>query len=238
MRPLKTALIMRANDMGTLKLAENFVSINGEGRYAGELALFMRFAGCNLQCDWCDTKWANGADAPFTKKTAVQLAEIAEDAADGYGLHRVTLTGGEPLLQKDIAELINALNNRGLDVEIETNGSVPIAPVAEICRVRPVFTMDYKLPSSGMESRMCIENLSQLKESDTLKFVCASKEDLERAVWVLDTYEPVCMVYLSPVFGRIEPKDMVEFMKEKKLGKVRLQLQLHKFIWDPNEKGV
>lgn len=73
MRPLKTALIMRANDMGTLKLAENFVSINGEGRYAGELALFMRFAGCNLQCDWCDTKWANGADAPFTEKQQYSL---------------------------------------------------------------------------------------------------------------------------------------------------------------------
>ena len=130
------------------------------------------------------------------------------------------------------------LNDIGIDVEIETNGSVPIAPVAEKCGVRPEFTMDYKLPSSGMESRMCLENLPQLKDSDTLKFVCASREDLERAAEVLEEYKPVCKVYLSPVFGRIEPKDMVEFMKEKKLGRVNLQLQLHKFIWDPNERGV
>ena len=102
----KTALIMRVNDMGTFKLAESFVSINGEGRSAGELALFMRFVGCNLQCDWCDTKWANGTEAPYTEKTVGQLAEIARSAAEEYGLHRVTLTGGEPLLQKDIAELI------------------------------------------------------------------------------------------------------------------------------------
>ena len=234
----KTALITRVNDMGTFKLAESFVSINGEGRSAGELALFMRFVGCNLQCDWCDTKWANGAEAPYTEKTVGQLAEIARSAAEEYGLHRVTLTGGEPLLQKDIAELINSLNDIGIDVEIETNGSVAISPVAENCTVRPVFTMDYKLPSSGMESRMCLENFRHLKDSDTLKFVCASREDLERAASVLEKYKPVCKVYLSPVFGRIEPKDMVEFMKEKKLGRVNLQLQLHKFIWDPNERGV
>ena len=234
----KTVRITRVNDMGTFKLVESFVSINGEGRFAGELALFMRFAGCNLQCDWCDTKWANSADVTYAEKTVSQLADIAKSAADEYGLHRVTLTGGEPLLQKDIAELINTLNDIGIDVEIETNGSVPIAPVAEKCGVRPVFTMDYKLPSSGMESRMCLENLSQLKNSDTLKFVCASREDLERAAEVLEEYKPVCKVYLSPVFGRIEPKDMVEFMKEKKLGRVNLQLQLHKFIWDPNERGV
>jgi 7-carboxy-7-deazaguanine synthase len=238
MKHPKTALITRVDDMGTLKLAENFVSINGEGRYAGELALFMRFAGCNLDCDWCDTKWANGADAAYTEKTPAQLAELAKGAAEEYGLHRVTLTGGEPLLQKDIAELINALSDNGLAVEIETNGSVPIALVAEKCRVRPVFTMDYKLPSSGMEKRMYLENFGQLKDSDTLKFVCASREDLECAVSVLDMYRPVCAVYLSPVFGRIKPMDMVDFMKEKKLGNVRLQLQLHKFIWDPNERGV
>ena len=224
--------------MCTFKLVESFVSINGEGRFAGELALFMRFAGCNLQCDWCDTKWANTANVAYTEKNVSQLADIAKSAAEEYGLHRATLTGGEPLLQNDIAELINALNDIGIDVEIETNGSVPIAPVAEKCGVRPVFTMDYKLPSSEMESRMCVENLSQLKNSDTLKFVCASREDLERAAEVLEEYKPVCKVYLSPVFGRIEPKDMVEFMKEKKLGRVNLQLQLHKFIWDPNERGV
>ena len=224
--------------MGSFELVEHFVSINGEGQFAGELALFLRFKGCNLRCDWCDTRWANGRDAECTVCDTDKLIDIARNAAETCGLHRVTLTGGEPLLQRNMAELINALSAEGLSCEIETNGSVPIGDVIDKCSPRPVFTMDYKLPSSGMESRMCLENFPLLRESDTLKFVCASREDLDCAAEVLEKYKPVCKVYFSPVFGRISPADMVEYMKEKKLGGVRLQLQLHKFIWDPNERGV
>ena len=227
--------------MEDLRLAEQFVSINGEGQRAGELALFLRFTGCDLRCDWCDTMWANEKNAPFTPMSPSQLAEIAEKAIEKYGVKNVTLTGGEPLLQERLPELCGELAKLDLNVEIETNGSVPLKPFLEKCQgsgARPSLTMDYKLPSSKMEKHRCTENFKYLQKTDTLKFVCGSNNDLERAAEVLSEFKPECMVYLSPVFGRIEPADMVEFMKERKLGKVRLQLQLHKFIWDPEMKGV
>ena len=100
--------------------------------------------------------------------------------------------------------------------------------------------MDYKLPSSGMEQRMCLENMMHLTAADTVKFVCGSREDLARAAAVMRTYDLIerTHVYLSPVFGQIDPQEMVAFMMKEKLNDVRLQLQLHKFIWDPNERGV
>ena len=227
--------------MAALKLAEHFVSINGEGRLAGELALFLRFTGCNLHCDWCDTMWANAKDAPCTLASVSRLVDIARDAIERYDVRNVTLTGGEPLLQQALPELCGALSKLGLQVEIETNGAVPLEPFLKGCEkysASPVITMDYKLPSSKMERKMCTENFAQLRFFDTLKFVCGSRTDLDRAAEILETFNPKCMVYFSPVFGRIEPAEMVEFMKERKLGRARLQLQLHKFIWDPDERGV
>ena len=139
-------------------------------------------------------------------------------------------------MQEGIDELILALTKLGLRVEIETNGSVDIRPFMEKCR--PVFTVDYKLPSSRMERHMFTDNIPLLKEWDTLKFVCGSRQDLYRVAEVIEEYKPLCTVLLSPVFGRIEPAEIVEFMKEKRLGKARLQLQLHKLIWSPDERGV
>ena len=215
------------------KVAEHFISINGEGQRAGELALFVRFVGCNLGCSWCDTKWANSPNAPFTEMSAQQICDLAQNS----GVKNITLTGGEPLLQNEITSLITALAQQGHSVEIETNGSVPLP---EISDSSVTFTMDYKLPSSGMESKMCLENFERLTERDTVKFVCGSHADLERAAQIIAQYDLTnkCKVYLSPVFTMIDPKDMVEFMKERGLNGVRLQLQLHKFIWDPNERGV
>lgn len=222
--------------MSALKLAESFVSINGEGQMAGALALFLRFTGCNLKCDWCDTKWANEKDAPYELATVSRLADIAKAAIEQQGVQCVTLTGGEPLLQEGMEDLILALTKLGLRVEIETNGSVPIEPFMKRCR--PVFTVDYKLPSSRMERYMHTDNIALLKEWDTLKFVCGSRADLYRAAEVMKEYEPQCTVFLSAVFGRISPDEIVEFMKEQKLGRARLQLQLHKYIWDPEKRGV
>ena len=222
--------------MSALKLAEHFVSINGEGQLVGALALFLRFAGCNLKCDWCDTMWANEKDAPYELASISRLTDIAQSAIDQYDLHCVTLTGGDPLLQEDIDKLIFSLTKLGLRVEIETNGAVPIEPFMKKCR--PVFTMDYKLPSSRMERFMHTDNIALLKQWDTLKFVCASRTDLERAAEIIEEYKPLCPVFFSPVFGRIEPAEIVEFMKEKRLGDARLQLQMHKFIWSPDKRGV
>ena len=219
----------------TFKLAEHFISINGEGRCAGELALFLRFAGCNLRCDWCDTAWACGKDAPCEIVGLPRLMQIAADAA-AQGVRNVTLTGGEPLLQAHIGELIDRLGKTlGLRVEIETNGAVPLEPFR---KCGAVFTMDYKLPSSKMEQHMCTENFALLREWDCVKFVCGSRADVFRAKEIAEQFEPQCPMYLSPVFGRIDPAEIVEIMKEQKMGSFRLQLQLHKFIWDPMARGV
>ncbi len=216
------------------RLAEHFISINGEGRRAGELALFLRFAGCNLRCDWCDTAWACGKDAPHEVVTLDDIIKIAEQAVS-QGVRNVTLTGGEPLLQEAIADVIEQLVRMGLYVEIETNGAVSLEPFRH-CGA--VFTMDYKLPASKMEQHMCQENFALLQASDCVKFVCGSREDVLRAKEIAAQYQPPCPMYLSAVFGRIEPAEIVEIMKEQQMGDFRLQLQLHKFIWDPMARGV
>ena len=131
-------------------VAEKFVSINGEGQKAGQLAVFIRFAGCNLRCSYCDTKWANDFDLKGENLTAEQILEYVLDT----GVHNVTLTGGEPLLRPEIEELISMLVKAGLWVEIETNGSVPLKPLEKDSR--PHFTMDYKTPSSNMESEILV----------------------------------------------------------------------------------
>ncbi len=221
--------------MITYPVAEKFVSINGEGTRAGELAVFVRFKGCNLSCGYCDTKWANRADTPAVQETAEDIREFVENS----GVVNVTLTGGEPLLQKELYALIETLMKNGRSVEIETNGSLPIAELSRK-EYRPIFTMDYKLPSSGMEGLMCLENFQYLAKQDTVKFVSGSIADLERAAEIIEKYSLTerCYVYFSPVFGSIEPAEMVEFMKRRRLNGARLQLQLHKFIWDPDKKGV
>lgn len=217
------------------RTAEIFSSINGEGTRAGELAVFVRLCGCNLCCSYCDTRWANASDAPGRELTAQEIL----DEVRAYGIRNVTLTGGEPLLTPGAGDLIERLGEAGFSVEIETNGSVDIAPFCALPH-RPVFTMDYKLPGSGMEAHMLLRNFLYLQKQDTVKLVAGSREDLERGVAIAAEYGLTdrCHVYLSPVFGRIDPAEMVEFMKEKRLNGVRLQLQLHKYIWDPVATGV
>lgn len=216
-------------------VAERFVSINGEAAHVGELAAFIRFRGCNLCCSYCDTRWANSPDAPAVDMTAGELTEWVLST----GVRNVTLTGGEPLLQPEIHTLTDALISRGIRVEIETNGSVSVEKLARR-ELRPVLTLDYKLPSSGMEQYMLTENYSFLGCHDTVKFVVGSHEDLERAARIIGRYKLTekCHVYFSPVFGSIEPADIVDFMTEHSMNGVRIQLQLHKFIWEPERRGV
>ncbi len=218
-----------------LPVVEKFVSINGEGTRAGELSAFIRFKGCNLCCSYCDTKWANRPDAESEQYTADELC----DWAKGTGIRNVTLTGGEPLLQNELFVLTDLLIQNGMSVEIETNGSVSVKELSQR-ECRPVFTIDYKLPSSGMEENNDVSNFSLLCEKDTVKFVSGSMNDLERAAEIIDKYSLLgkCNVYISPVFGKIDPQDIVEFMKAERLNGVRLQLQLHKFIWATEERGV
>ena len=217
-------------------VAETFLSINGEGRRAGQLAFFIRLTGCNLCCSYCDTRWACVPDAPYTLKSAEQLLSEALES----GAENVTLTGGEPLLGENIRGLLETLTgSSALFLEVETNGAVPLSPFLDLPRC-PSFTMDYKLPSSGMEALMYLPNLSLVDKHDTVKFVCGSREDLIRAEEIMGQYDLIrrTHVYLSPVFGAIDPADMVEFMKERRLAGVNLQLQMHKFIWEPEKRGV
>lgn len=220
-----------------MKVVEKFISVNGEGTRAGELAVFIRFKGCNLRCSYCDTMWANETDCPYEEMTPEQICNYVR----GSGITNVTLTGGEPLLQKDAGKLIECLLRDGQNrVEIETNGSVDLRPFAENEACRPVFTMDYKLPSSGWERSMDPENFRVLSRDDTVKFVVGSPEDLERAALITEQYGLLkkCHVYFSPVFGQIEPVQIVDFMIGRRMNEARIQIQMHKVIWDPNERGV
>ena len=217
------------------EVVESFVSINGESTRAGELAVFVRFKGCNLHCSYCDTKWANELDAEYKSMSADEICRLVKNTS----VKNVTLTGGEPLLQEGIENLIEKLISQGNRVEIETNGSVFLEKFA-LMKNRPVFTMDYKLPSSNMEKYMNTDNFSLLEKSDTVKFVSGSIADLEKAVEVIEKYSlsEKCHVYISPVFDKINPAEIVDFMIKRNLNGVRLQLQLHKFIWEPNRRGV
>ena len=142
-------------------------------------------------------------------------------------------------MQADIAHLTELLGASGAEVEIETNGSVPLKNILSLAP-RPAVTADYRLPSSGMEKHMLTENFSYLTLRDAVKFVVGDMHDLERAEEIINGYGLTdrCRVYFSPVFGKIEPEEIAEFMKERKLNGVRLQLQLHKIIWEPDKRGV
>ena len=209
--------------MNTYKIAEMFSSINGEGTHAGQLAFFVRFTGCNL-------------NAEYTEMTADEIRSEAQK----NGISNVTVTGGEPLIQPNIIPLLKMLCGDGRYVEIETNGSADVSEVLKIKGNRPALTMDYKLPSSGMESFMRTENFVLLEAKDTVKFVSGSLADLERALEIIRKYGRIgkCAVYISPVFGKLKPAEIVDFMLSNKLNGVNVQLQMHKFIWDPNMRGV
>ena len=168
------------------------------------------------------------------------LADKIIEYIKSTGVRRVTITGGEPLKARDIKDLLRALAaEHKLQVEIETNGSVSILEFAAIHNA-PAFTLDYKLPGSGMEDKMDLSNFTFLQPKDTVKFVVSEVSELDRVCSLVDTYglSDKCTVLISPVFGRIEPADMVDYLIEHKRNDIRLQLQLHKFIWDPNKRGV
>lgn len=219
---------------------EIFGSIDGEARRAGELATFVRTNGCNLRCSWCDSVYTWGGE----KGSNMTVDEIVAKCKE-LGNKNITFTGGEPLLQKDADDLVIALAKEGFDVSIETNGSVGWINRIWFTKdsTNPWICADYKAFSSGENDKMLpLTEFATLRECDVLKFVVGSRKELEHAYEVTQAIRGMgckCYVYLSPVFGMIEPKEIVEFMQEKKWqDRVRAQLQLHKFFWDPNKRGV
>ena len=202
----------------SFKVVEIFESINGEGMRAGELAVFVRMKGCNLSCNYCDTVWANSPDCEFEDMTAEQIVDRVRKS----GIKNVTLTGGEPLLQKDADKLLEVFSSeKDIRIEIETNGSIDLKPFLQFENVS--FTMDYKLPESDMEKYMNTDNFKILRKKDTLKFVASSVNDLKKAKEIIEKYELIGKVNIifSPVFGKIELTDIVDFLKDNKLNDVR-----------------
>lgn len=219
-----------------MKVVEKFVSINGEGSKAGQLAVFIRFAGCNLDCVYCDTKWANEKDVSYSEMSKEEIYEYIKNT----GVKNITVTGGEPLLQDGIYEFLEYFSlDKELFVEIETNGSVDISLFKKIDNT-PSFTMDYKLDYSNMENKMFLDNLKNLDKRDVIKFVSGSQKDLEILKNIVEKYNLIerTKVYVSPVFGAIEPSVIVDWMIDNNLNGMNLQIQMHKIIWDPEKKGV
>lgn len=216
-------------------VVEDFLSINGEGAKSGKLAVFIRFAGCNLDCSYCDTKWANEPNVPSKQMALEPLLELIKS----YKVPRVTLTGGEPLLQSGIYELVNILAAENIAVEIETNGSVAIALERLTNRQMVSFTMDYKLASSNMEANMNISNIVKLTKQDVLKFVVGSVEELETVKSIMLDYnlEKTTNVFISPVYGGIDSSQLADFLKENLFCETTMQLQLHKLIWGFDSRG-
>jgi 7-carboxy-7-deazaguanine synthase len=205
---------------------EIFLSIQGEGRTMGLPTVFVRLTGCNLDCKWCDTRYAK------EEGREMSMEEVLEKVGS-YGAKHVCLTGGEPLCSNDSPYLISALLEGGKHVTLETNGSMPLEGLPEDPGL--LISMDYKCPSSGEEERMRLENIDLLGPKDQLKFVVSDQKDLERAEEVIRQHRPRCPVIMTPVGGlSLEP--VATFVLSRGL-EVRVLPQLHKIIWG-ERRGV
>jgi 7-carboxy-7-deazaguanine synthase len=212
----------------TVTVNEIFFSIQGEGDRMGWPCIFVRLSFCNLRCAWCDSEYT------FYEGKERSLDEVL-DAIRGYPCRLVELTGGEPLVQQGAIPLLRKLCDAGYEVMLETSGSLDISAVDP--RVRRI--VDLKCPGSGMVARNRMDNLRLLGPGDELKFVIKDRFDYEWAKEIVlrENLSERCPVLFSPVWGSIEFRDLAEWILDDGLP-VRLQLQLHKFIWDPNARGV
>ncbi|HUV59466.1 MAG TPA: radical SAM protein [Desulfatiglandales bacterium] len=213
-----------------LRVNEIFYSIQGESTFAGFPCIFIRMTGCNLRCAYCDTTYAyeEGDDIPLdsilttVKKFACNLIEV---------------TGGEPLIQDETPDLISSLIKNGYTVLLETNGSQDISTVDTRC----TRIVDIKCPSSGMNNNNYWKNLDYITPNDQLKFVIAHRQDYLYAKKVLDAAaikrRKKLLINFSPVFNEIDLKDLAGWILADNLP-VRLQIQLHKYIWEEHTKGV
>ncbi len=211
-----------------LRINEIFHSIQGESTRAGEPCVFVRLTGCNLRCVWCDTEYA------FHEGREMSVVEVLE-RVEGYRCRTVEITGGEPLLQAEVIPLMEELVQRDYVVLLETGGSLPVDSVPR--GVRRII--DVKCPGSGEADRNRWENLEQLREGDELKFVLADREDYDWAVRQIDERKLAgrCPLLFSPVHGELDAGEMAGWVLEDRLP-VRVQLQLHKFLWPGVLRGV
>jgi 7-carboxy-7-deazaguanine synthase len=206
----------------TLIVSEIFYSIQGEGLHQGLPTIFIRLAGCNLSCTWCDTAYARD----FESGKAMKLSEIIKEIKK-YSADYVCITGGEPLLQKQVKALIHQLLKLSYNVDIETNGSVSLKNTP-LENENLFVSMDIKCPSSGMEQKMEFSNISLLRYRDQLKFVIKDLNDYEYAKNIINNYKPVCNIVFMPVYG-VDP-NMIAMQLLKDGLKARVLIQLHKLI--------
>lgn len=212
-----------------MNVIEIFSSIEGEGTRQGYLCTFVRLYGCNLRCSYCDTPYSYEGG----EYTVIDVKEVAETVR-AIGNKYVTITGGEPLLQEpQVIELIKLLGE-DYEFNIETNGSVIPTYRAE----NVFYTVDYKCPTSNEETKMKEEAFLNLHKNDVVKFVVGSIKDLQRTYEFIKTHDIQAHIYLSPSYQEITAREIVEFMKDNNMQDVRVQLQIHKYIWDVNERGV
>lgn len=210
-------------DAISLRITEIFYSLQGEARTAGRPTVFVRLTGCPLRCVYCDTAYA------FSGGEQRSLLEILEAVA-AYAPQYVTVTGGEPLAQPDCLLLLQALCDQGYEVSLETSGALPVADVDP----RVVKVLDLKTPGSGEVHRNDYGNVAFLNERDQVKFVICDRGDYEWARFKIDEYAlggRVSDVLLSPSHGELRPRELAEWILSDRLP-VRLQLQLHKLLWD------
>lgn len=219
-----------------LLVSEIFNSIDGEGIRTGELVTFVRLYGCNLRCKYCDSMYAVDNKEEKTKCKWMTINEIIQNVERNKVSNKITLTGGEPLLHKELSlQLIDSFLLKGYEVNIETNGSIDITPYL---KKNVIITMDWKSYYSQEYSKMQGTNLEKLRKCDVLKFVVANLEDLEQMKDIVLCTDLKCNLFVSPVFNKINPSDIVNYLMDNKLSMVRMQLQMHKFIWDPEMRGV
>ena len=225
---MKAEVLARDRLATVLTINEVFHSVQGESRHAGRPCVFVRLTHCNLRCTWCDTAYAfeEGSDMPV----GAVLARVA-----AFGTRYVLITGGEPLLQEGVHDLIGELCDRCFEVAVETGGSLDLAPLDP----RAMVVMDLKCPGSGMSGRNRLENVDLLKPADEVKFVVADRADYDWAREVIARHRLAdrCGVLLSPVHGVLHPRRLAEWILTDHLP-VRLQLQIHKYIWPPDMRGV
>jgi len=212
-----------------LTVNEIFYSIQGESTRAGRPCVFVRLTACDLRCSWCDTPYA------FHEGRKMSVDDVVSET-ERYDCPLVEITGGEPLLQQDVYELMDRLVARGRTVLLETGGHRPVdrvpAPVVKI--------IDVKCPGSGEADKNAWTNLDRLAAHDEVKFVINDRVDYDFARDIVDRYhlaDRCAAILFSPVHGVLAPKTLSEWMLEDRLS-ARLQLQLHKYIWSPEARGV
>ncbi len=211
-----------------IKINEIFYSIQGETTYTGHPTVFVRTTGCNLRCTYCDTKYSYHEGQFLSSEEILQKIE-------SYGASYVCITGGEPLLQKEILPLMKTLCDKSYNVSLETSGSKSCRDVDP----RVKIILDVKTPDSGAKDSFLLENLDFVNEKTEVKFVVCSQEDFnwsEQFCRQHDLFKKFVVLY-SPSYGQVSERWLAENILEKK-SSARLQLQLHKYIWNPDLRGV